>query len=63
MITNLAIENQNVRMAHSRCYYTLMVDSARMTQVIINGFNTGQKIYVFLQSVTCHLECRLNYQG
>lgn len=49
-------------MAHSICYSTLVVDSARMSQLIFNGFNTGQKIHVSLQSVTRHLECRLNYQ-
>lgn len=59
---NLARENQSVRTASSGCYSTLLVDSARVTQLIINGFNIGQKICVFLQSVTCHLECRLDYQ-
>lgn len=60
---NLARENQSVRTAHSPCHSTLMVDSAGMTQLIINGLNIGQKIHVFLQSVTCHLECRLDYRA
>lgn len=38
MIT-LARENQSVRMAHSSCYSTFMVDSAGMTQLVISGFN------------------------
>lgn len=53
---NLARENQKERMTHSGCHSTLMVDSARLNQTIINDFNIGQKIRGFLQSVTCHLE-------
>lgn len=60
---NLARENQSVRTTHSSCYSTLLVDSARVTQLIINGFSIGQKTCVFLQSVTCHLECRLDYEN
>lgn len=52
MMINLARE----RMIHSGCHSTLMVDSARLTQIIINDFDIGQKICGFLQSVTCHLE-------
>lgn len=36
---NLARENQSVRTAHSGCYSTLLVDSARVIQLIINVFN------------------------
>lgn len=52
-------ENQSVRMAHSSCYSTFMVDSAGVTRLIITGF---KKVHVFLQSVTYHLQCRLDCQ-
>lgn len=47
MTINLARENQSVRTASSSCYSTLLVDSARVTQLIINGFNIGQKNLCF----------------
>lgn len=59
---NLARENQSVRTAHSGCYSTLLVDSARVIQLIINDFNRRQKICVFSRVRQCHLECRLDYQ-